>query len=79
MMKEEVMGFLMVIAGTIMLIILGIIYFAITLLVIKVAVEFIFESGSLDANWGALAAALLTVGSMLGGSMTKGSKIFMKS
>lgn len=77
-MKEEVMGFLMVIAGTIMLIILGIIYFAITLLIIKVAVDFIFETGALDANWGALAAALLTMASMLGGSMTKGTKIFMK-
>ncbi|HUT28035.1 MAG TPA: hypothetical protein VMW85_08330 [Methanomassiliicoccales archaeon] len=77
-MREEIMGFLMVLAGTIMLIILGIIYFAVTLLIIKVAVEFIFEPGALDANWGALAAALLTMASMLGGSMTKGSKIFMK-
>ncbi len=77
-MKEEVMGFLMVIAGTIMLIVLGIIYFAVTLLIIKVAVDVIFETGALDANWGALAAALLTMASMLGGSMTKGSKIFMK-
>jgi hypothetical protein len=77
-MKEEVLGFLTVIAGTIMLIILGIIYFAITLLIIKVAVDLIFESGALDANWGALAAALLAMASMLGGSMHRGTKIFMK-
>lgn len=71
------MGLLTMIASTIILIILGIIYFAITLLVIKVASDWIFGTG-LDQNWAVLAAAIVTLGSMLGGSVGKKVTIFTK-
>jgi len=67
----------MTIVSTIILIILGIIYFAITLWVIKVAADWIFDA-SLSVDWAVLAAAIVTLGSMLGGSLGGGTHILGK-
>ena len=58
--------------ATIIMIMLSIIYFALTLLVIKIATDAIFGSG-LEENWAVLGAAIVTMGSMLGASIRKTS------
>ncbi|HDP97117.1 MAG TPA: hypothetical protein ENN25_05445 [Euryarchaeota archaeon] len=58
--------------ATIIMILLSIIYFALTLLVIKIATDAIFGAG-LDENWAVLGAAIVTMGSMVGASIRKTS------
>jgi len=58
--------------ATIIMILLSIIYFALTLLVIKIATDAIFGEG-LDENWAVLGAAIVTMGSMVGASIRKTS------
>ncbi|MDW5564275.1 MAG: hypothetical protein SA339_13755 [Methanomassiliicoccus sp.] len=61
------------IIGTVIGIILSIIYFVITLFVIKASADIVF-SENLSVDWAVLAAALVTVGSMVGGvSMRRGT------
>ncbi|NIQ07942.1 MAG: hypothetical protein GWO20_20165 [Candidatus Korarchaeota archaeon] len=54
--------------ATVLLIILGIIYFGITLYIVKVASNLFFGKG-LEANWAVLSAALLTFGALLAGAL----------
>lgn len=68
MMKEAGGSIVMTIAATIVLIILSIIYFTITLFVVKAAANIIFDGG-LSGDFGVLAASIITLGSMLGGTM----------
>ena len=56
--------------ATVMMIILGLIYFFLTLLIVKVAADVLFEDG-LDANWGALSAALVTAAVIISGALEK--------
>lgn len=49
---------------------LGFVYFALTLFVIKIASDAVF-AGSVDTNFAVLAAALITLGSMMGGALEK--------
>jgi len=59
--------------GTVIGIILSIIYFVITLFVVKAAADIVFAE-SLGTDMAVLSAALITVGSMLGGAgMRKGT------
>ncbi len=59
--------------GTVIGIILSIIYFVITLFVVKASADIVFTQ-SLGTDMAVLAAALITVGSMLGGAgMRKGT------
>jgi hypothetical protein len=53
--------------GTVIGIILSIIYFVITLFVIKAGADIVFAE-NLSPDFAVLAAALITVGSMLGGA-----------
>lgn len=78
-MDDAIKGIGMMILSAIILIILSIIWFIILLFVVNVAADVVF-SDSLDPNWGVLAAALITLGSILGGSMGKSgmTQIFMK-
>jgi hypothetical protein len=55
------------IIGTVIGIVLSIIYFVITLFVVKAAADIVFAE-NLGTDMAVLAAALITVGSMLGGS-----------
>jgi hypothetical protein len=76
-MKDELIAIGMMILATIVLIILSIVYFIIVLFVVNVAADIVF-SDSLSADWGVLAAAIVTLGSMLGGTMGRGKTVFMK-
>jgi hypothetical protein len=55
------------IIGTVIGIVLSIIYFVLTLFVVKAAADIVFAE-NLGTDMAVLAAALITVGSMLGGS-----------
>lgn len=55
------------IIGTVIGIVLSIIYFVITLFIVKAAADIVFAE-NLGTDMAVLAAALITVGSMLGGS-----------
>ncbi len=69
-MKEELMAVLMMIVVSLILILLSIVYFIITLFVIKVAADVVFDN-AVDENWAVLAAALITLGTMIGGAVSR--------
>jgi len=54
-------------------ILMGILYFGITLWVIKVASNFFFGA-SLDANWAVLSAAIVATGAVLAGALERKSE-----
>jgi hypothetical protein len=56
--------------ATIMMVVLGLVYFFLTLLVVKVATDVLFED-SLSASWGAASAALVTAAVILSGALEK--------
>lgn len=66
--KEGLKTLLVSVIASVFLIILGIIYFGITLWVIKIASEYFFGPG-LDANFAVLSAAILAVGGILAGAL----------
>lgn len=73
MVSGTIGSILNMIIGMVIGIMLSIIFFVLTLFIINVSADIVFPD-SLNANWGVLAAALLTVGSMLGGTgMRKGA------
>lgn len=51
-------------------ILLGMLYFGVTLWVIKTASDFFFGSG-IEANWAVLAAAILSTGAVLAGAIER--------
>ena len=55
---------------SVLLILLSLLYFGITLWIIKWANEFFF-GGSLDANWAVFSAAIMATGSVLAGALEK--------
>jgi hypothetical protein len=69
-MKEELMAVLMMIVVSLILILLSIVYFIITLFVIKVAADVVFDN-TVDENWAVLASALITMGTLIGGSISR--------
>ncbi len=69
MMKGMGGGLVAGIIGTIILIILSIIYFVITLFVVKAAADIVFAE-AISVDWAVLAAAIITLGSMFGGAMS---------
>ncbi|MEM3556164.1 MAG: hypothetical protein QXF56_05580 [Candidatus Micrarchaeia archaeon] len=56
--------------ASLVLIILGVIYFGITLWIIKAASNTFFGAG-LEANWAVLSASLLATGAVLAGALEK--------
>lgn len=56
--------------ATIMMVVLGLIYFFLTLLVVKVATDVLFDD-ALSASWGAASAALVTAAVILSGALEK--------
>ena len=55
---------------SVLLILLGIVYFGVTLWIVKSASNYFFGPG-LDANWAVLSAALMSVGAILAGAIEK--------
>ncbi len=52
------------------LIILGIVFFGVTLWIMKVASDFFFGPG-LEANWAVLSAAIMSIGAVVAGALEK--------
>jgi len=69
-MKEKLDVLVVTLITTIMMVILGLIYFALTLLVIKVSANVLFTD-DLSASMGALAAALVTGAVIIAGALEK--------
>lgn len=67
----EMGGFVALIVGMIIAIILSIIFFTITLFVVKAAAGIVFTGGAISADMATLSAAIITLGSMLGGAMNR--------
>lgn len=67
MMKGTAGSLVGMIVGTIIMIILSVIYFVITLFVIKAAADIVFAE-SIGVDMAVIAAAIVTLGSMLGGT-----------
>lgn len=57
--------------ASIMLIILAVVYFALTLFVVRIGSELV--DYSIDGNWAVLTAGLITLGVILGSSMERKS------
>ncbi|MBN2014989.1 MAG: hypothetical protein JW778_07400 [Candidatus Altiarchaeota archaeon] len=59
------------IVTSVILIFLGIIYFIITLLIVKVSAEIVLGAGQAEANWILFSAGLITAASMLGAAIQR--------
>lgn len=75
--REDVYSILMTVVSTLVLIIVGIVYFAITLAIIDVS-AWVLLGANLDENWAVISAAIVTLGSMLGGSLRQRPVLMMK-
>jgi len=69
-MRQKLDVLLVTLIATVMMVILGLIYFILTLLVVKGAANVMFTD-DLSANWGVLAAALVTGAVILAGALEK--------
>jgi hypothetical protein len=69
-MRQKLDVLVVTLIATIMMVILGLIYFALTLLVIKVAANVLFTD-DLSSSMGALAAALVTGAVIIAGALEK--------
>ena len=58
------------VVASILLVFLSIVYFGVTLWVVRVASNYFFGSG-LEANWAVLSAAIMSVGAILAGAVEK--------
>ena len=76
-MREEIKSVVMTVLSTLVLIVVGIIYFAITLAIIDVS-AWVLLGANLNENWAVLSAAIVTLGSMLGGSLRQRPMIMVK-
>ena len=69
-MRQKLDVLVVTLIATIMMVILGLIYFILTLVVIKGAANVMFTD-DLSANMGALAAALVTMAVIIAGALEK--------
>jgi hypothetical protein len=69
-MKQKLDVLVVTLIATIMMVILGLIYFALTLLVVKAAANVLFTD-ELSASMGTLAAALVTGAVIIAGALEK--------
>lgn len=67
--KEGFEAVLVTLAAAIVLIIVGVIFFGVTLWIINVASGLFFGAG-LEANWAVLSASLLSVGALIAGALS---------
>jgi len=66
--NDDVKSFVMTILSTLVLFLVGIVYFIITLAIIDISAWVVLGS-NLDENWAVLSAAIVTLGSIIGGSL----------
>ncbi|MFH1399978.1 MAG: hypothetical protein ABIH41_00515 [Nanoarchaeota archaeon] len=70
-MKSTILaGLFATLMGSAMLVIAGIVYFAVTLWIVKLASRLVLGAVP-DPNWAVLAAAILSVGAIASGSRTR--------
>ena len=62
-------AFALTVTASLLLIILGLVYFIVTLWIVKIGSDLIMGKSLLDANWAVLSAAIIAVGSMIGSAM----------
>jgi len=67
---EDVGSLLGTLIASVMLILLSVIYFGLTLWIVKTASDVFFGAG-LEANWAVLSAALLSMGAIIAGGLGK--------
>ena len=53
-------------AASVLLIVVGIVYFVLALFILRIAATLVFPGATLDVNWAVLATALLTAASLIG-------------
>lgn len=70
---EGIKALLITVFASVLLIALSMVYFGITLWIIKAASNAFFGPG-LEANWAVLSAAILSVGGIMAGSMERRKK-----
>lgn len=68
--RQGVGALIMMLIGSLFSIGIGIIYFGITLWIIKIASDFFFGTG-LEANWAVLAAAIMSTGAVIAGGLER--------
>jgi len=68
--KEGLRPLVVTFIASVLLIVLGIVYFGITLWVVKIASRTFFGTG-LEANWAVLASAILATGAVLASALEK--------
>jgi len=68
--KEGLKAILVTFIASVLLIILGMIYFGITLWIIKSASNLFFGEG-LEADWAVFAAAIMSTGAIVAGALEK--------
>ncbi len=56
--------------SAVVLVFLGIVFFGVTLWIIKTASDFFFGPG-LEANWAVFSAAIMSIGAILAGTLEK--------
>jgi purine-cytosine permease-like protein len=66
--KESFKAIFVSIVSSILLILVGIAFFGVTLWVIRIASTIFFGTG-LDANWGVMAAAILSASAIIAGAI----------
>ncbi len=76
-MNDDVKSFVMTILSTLVLFLVGIVYFIITLAIIDISAWVVLGS-NLDENWAVLSAAIVTLGSIIGGSLRQRSMMMVK-
>ncbi len=69
-MKDAIMKIGFAVLATLLMIIMSIIMFIITLFIIQVAADVVFDVG-VSTDWAVLSAAILTIGSAVGGGVIK--------
>ena len=62
---------LVTIGASLLLIFLGLIYFIITLWIVKIGSNIILGKDALNPNWAVLAASIIAVGSVIASSLQK--------
>jgi hypothetical protein len=75
--NDDVKSFVMTILSTLVLFLVGIVYFIITLAIIDISAWVVLGS-NLDENWAVLSAAIVTLGSIIGGSLRQRSMMMVK-
>jgi hypothetical protein len=58
------------VVASVLLILLSIVYFGVTLFIVKVASNFFYGPG-LEANWAVLSASILSVGAIIAGALRR--------